>query len=60
MLNNGAGLYIDDSATNAETLLKKIEMLTNDAEFLKSVQQKALSLAKYDGVDGIVKQIKDC
>ena len=60
MLNNGAGLYIDDSATNPETLLKKIEMLTNDAEFLKSVQQKALSLAKYDGVDGIVKQIKDC
>jgi UDP-N-acetylglucosamine--N-acetylmuramyl-(pentapeptide) pyrophosphoryl-undecaprenol N-acetylglucosamine transferase len=60
MLNNGAGLYIDDSATNSESLLKKIEMLTNDAEFLKSVQQKALSLAKYDGVDGIVKQIKDC
>lgn len=60
MLNSGAGLYLEDSATNPESLLKKIEMFINDPEFLKSVQQKALTLAKYDGAERIVKQIKEC
>jgi len=59
MLNNGAGLYLEDSAANSESLLKKIEMLINDREFLDSVQQKALGLAKYDGVKGIINQIKN-
>ena len=57
MLNNGAGLYLEDSAANSESLLKKIEMLINDREFLDSVQQKALGLAKFDGVKGIINQI---
>ena len=56
---NGAGLYLEDSAANSESLLKKIEMLINDREFLDSVQQKALGLAKYDGVKGIINQIKN-
>lgn len=60
MLNNGAGLYLEDSATNCESLLKKIEMFTNDLEYLNSVQQKAYTLAKFDGVAGIIKQIKVC
>ena len=60
MLNNGAGLYLEDSATNSESLLKKIEMYTQDSEFLKSVQQKALSMAKYDGVERIISLIKSC
>lgn len=60
MLNQGAGLYLEDGATNGEALLKKIEMLINDSEFLNTVQQNALRLAKYDGVDGIIKQIKEC
>ena len=60
MLNCGAGLYLEDSAANGESLLKKLQLLINDREFLSSVQQKALSLAKYDGVDGIIKQIKEC
>ena len=60
MLNQGAGLYLEDGAANCETLLKKIEMLANDKEFLNTVQQNALRLAKYDGVDGIIRQIKEC
>ncbi len=60
MLNQGAGLYLEDSATDSEALLKKIEMLVNDDEFLNTVQQNALKLAKFDGVEGIIKQIKDC
>ena len=36
-----------------------IEMFINDREFLDSVQQKALGLAKYDGVKGIINQIKN-
>lgn len=60
MLNSGAGLYLEDSATDGESLLNKIKMFTDDPEFLNSVRQNALSLAKYNGVDGIVNQIKQC
>jgi len=60
MLNQGAGLYLEDGATDSESLFKKIEMLTKDSEFLNTVQQNALRLAKFDGVEGIIKQIKEC
>lgn len=60
MLNQGAGLYLEDGATDGKALLNKIEMLTTDSEFLKTVQQNALRLAKYDGVERIIKQIKEC
>ena len=60
MLNQGAGLYLEDGATDGDSLLKKIEMLANDGEFLNTVQQNALRLAKYDGVSGIISQIKHC
>lgn len=60
MLNQGAGLYLEDGAADCETLLKKIEMLVNDDKFLNTVQQNALRLAKYDGVERIIKQIKEC
>lgn len=60
MLENNAGLYIEDSDTDAESLLENIEKFTNNHEFLLSVQQNALSLAKYDGVEKIIKQIRDC
>jgi len=60
MLNQGAGLYLEDGATDCEVLLKKIEMLANDAEFLNTVKQNALGLAKYDGADKIINQIRHC
>lgn len=60
MLRNGAGIYLEDDATDSQSLLKKIELFTNDREYLSGVQLKAQSLARYDGVKGIIKQIKDC
>ncbi len=60
MLNNGAGIYLEDSATDSKSLLKKIELFTNDRQYLYDVQLKAQSLARYDGVQGIIKQIKNC
>lgn len=58
MVEKGAGLYLEDSETNPETLLKLITDLLNDSAKLQNIQNAALSLAKYDGVQKIVEQIK--
>lgn len=60
MLSNGACLYLDNNAANSESLLKKIETLVNDTDLLFYIQQKAFSIAKYGGVQGIINQIKKC
>lgn len=57
-LNCGAGLYLEDSATDSDTLLSKIKLLLDDKDLLNSIQQNAHSLAKYDGVERIINQIK--
>jgi UDP-N-acetylglucosamine--N-acetylmuramyl-(pentapeptide) pyrophosphoryl-undecaprenol N-acetylglucosamine transferase len=60
MLDSGAGLYLEDSETNSNSLLSEIDMLVNDSRLLDSIKQNALSLAKFDGVERIIKQINDC
>ena len=51
MVEKSAGLYIEDSETNSQTLL-------NNPQKLREIQAASLSLAKYDGVQKIVEQIK--
>ena len=60
MLNKHAGLYLEDSETDGSTLLDKIKALTDNSEYMFSVQQNASALAKYNGVAGIINQIKNC
>lgn len=58
MVEKGAGLYIEDSETNAENLLNLILDLVNNPEKLHNIQNATLNLAKFDGVEKIVEQIK--
>ncbi len=60
MVQNGAGLYLENDDTNPETLLVMLKSLINNKEQLKSVKEASLRMAKFDGVDKIVQQIKDC
>ena len=60
MLKSGAGVYLEDAETTAETLLPLIIDLVNNPEKLTQIQQSSLNLAKFDGVKAIVKQIQNC
>src|SRR5574344_104904 len=59
MLNNNAGLYLEDSETTADRLLTLITGLVENKEQLKSIQNTTLNLAKFDGVEKIIKQLED-
>lgn len=60
MSEHYAGLYLEDSDTTPEKLSEMMSQLTDNPEKLHSIQQKAKSMAKYDGVERIVEQIKAC
>ncbi len=60
MVESGAGLYLEDSETSAQTLLSLIVDLIENQDKLAKIQQSSLNLAKLDGVKRIVKQIQDC
>ena len=49
----GAALYLEDGDVNEDSLTKLINSLIENPEKLKEIQQNALALAKYDGVDSI-------
>ncbi len=59
MLDCGAGLYVEDEQLNSGVLLDLLLDLINDNDKLVNLQNSALSLAKYDGVTSIVRQIRD-
>lgn len=58
MVEQGAGLYLENDDTNPVTLLEKILELVNNSNKLHAVQLASSRLATYDGVDKIVKQIQ--
>ena len=58
MEKNGAGLYIEDSQLNEQTLLNMIADLLNNREKLKTIQDNAQKLAVYDATSKIIEQIK--
>ena len=59
MVEMGASLYLEDSETDETRLGEKITFLLDNPEKLHELQNNALRLAKYDGVQQIVEQIKD-
>ena len=59
MLDSGAGLYIEDSDLSPKALFDLIYSLATNSEKLSDIQQNALSMAKYDGVENIIKQIEE-
>ena len=60
MVQKGAGLYLEDSDTNSESLGKLISELIENKQYLKEIQDNASKLAKFDGVEKIIKQIHAC
>lgn len=58
MLEKNSALYIEDDEVNEKTLLEMIESLSKNPDKLKEIQQNALSLARFDGAQEIVKQLK--
>ena len=59
MLDEGASLYLEDHDVNEKTLLENLTLLITDKSKLAKLQGAAMKLAKYDGVDKIVAQLKD-
>lgn len=57
MLENNAGLYLEDNNTTPETLLDSIKTFIYDTNKLQEIQSATTKLAKYDGVKKIVEQI---
>ena len=60
MVQNGAGLYLEDSDTNAENLYKMITKLVENKTLLVEIQKQSGKLAKFDGTRNIIQQIFDC
>lgn len=60
MVECGAGLYLEDSETNAESLYKLVSELINNPSQLTQIQTEAGKLAKFDGVKNIIEQIHAC
>ena len=59
MSENGASLYLEDSQADEKHLEELLNLLINDNEKLTSLQNNALKLAKYDGVEKIVEQLDE-
>lgn len=57
MVEQGAGLYLEDADVKPDTLLSMISDLCKDNTKLSKIQEASLALAKYDGVQKIAEQI---
>ncbi len=55
----GAGIYIEDEELTPEKLLELISDLIENPLKLQNLQNAAHSLAKYDGINSIIKQIRE-
>ncbi|MBQ3312086.1 undecaprenyldiphospho-muramoylpentapeptide beta-N-acetylglucosaminyltransferase [bacterium] len=58
LLNKGACLYLEDSETTGENLLKKLDELLSNPEVLRKIQENTSNLAKLDATEKIVEQLK--
>ena len=58
MLEKGAGIYIEDNELTANKLLETIKYLVSNREKLSELQNNTLSLAKFDGTEKILEQLK--
>lgn len=57
MVEKGASLYLEDNETDEKHLGELLEELIKNPNKLHSLQEGALKLAKYDGVNKIVEQL---
>lgn len=58
LLNKDACLYLEDSDTNPQNLLQKLDELLSNSERLRQIQENTSKLAKLDATEKIVEQLK--
>ena len=59
MVEKNAGLYIEDSEINENTLKEAVLSLVNNNQKLEQLQKNSYSLAKLDGTEKIVEQLRE-
>lgn len=59
MVEQGAGLYLENNDTTPETLYNMISELVENKDKMQSIQNAAFKMAKFDGVQNIIKQIEN-
>lgn len=59
MVEKNAGLYIEDKDANEKSFYETIEALMQDKLRLEILQKNSLALAKFDGTEKIVEQLKE-
>lgn len=57
MESHGASLYLEDAETDYHKLYEFLSELTHHEDQLKELQNNALKLAKFDGVEKIIEQL---
>ena len=57
MLNNCAGLYIEDNELTSEKLIFELSSLINNQEKRINIQKNVSNIAKFDAVKNIIEQI---
>ena len=59
MCDKNAGLYIEDAELSPQKLYETIRDLISNTDKLHDLQKNSLALAKFDGTEMIVAQLKD-
>ena len=59
MVEKNAGIYIEDNEINEKLLYETVNALINDKERLQELQRNSFALAKFDGTEKIVEQLKE-
>ena len=59
MVEKNAGLYIEDNEINENTLKAAVLSLVNDRQKLEQLQKNSFALAKLDGTEKIVEQLRE-
>ena len=59
IVEKNAGLYIEDKDANEKSFYETVASLMNDRARLEELQKNSLALAKFDGTEKIVEQLKE-
>jgi len=57
IVSRGAGFCVEDKDLSGSKLMGLLKPLIVDSEYLHCIQQKSFALAKFDGLQNIIKQI---
>ncbi len=59
MVDKNAGIYLEDDEINEKVLYETVSSLIYDKDRLRELQKNSLSLAKFDGTEKIVEQLRE-